>query len=226
MKDIGFKVWLKLPDAIRVPLDILRRRRYWNEAGVIFIHVPKAAGVSVSRALYGRPLGHFFARDIRRVCPVEFKDLPTFAVVRNPIDRLFSAYRFAKAGGTGEMGMANPELYQSEYFASFDKFVCEWLFKQDINRVDGVFKPQHLYFCNEDEVIVDKIIKLEQLDQGMREISTLIGRDIVFGHHNKSQELPFMIRSSETRKIIAHIYKKDFEILGYSSEQTSLLLST
>lgn len=65
MKDIAFRIWRTLPDSVRVPLDILRRCPRWKATGVIFVHVPKAAGVSVSRALYGRPLGHFRALDIR-----------------------------------------------------------------------------------------------------------------------------------------------------------------
>lgn len=202
-----------------MPLDILRRCLRWKAAGVIFIHVPKAAGVSVSRALYGRPLGHFRAMDIRRICPGTFDGLLTFGVVRHPVDRLYSAYRFAKAGGTSEMGMKNPRMYQSEYFSSFDKFVCEWLPEQDINKIDGVFKPQHLYLCDGGEVMVDKVIKLEQIEQGMRELSALLGKEIVLGHHNKSQASPFVVESADTLSIIERIYQKDFEIFSYSSEQ-------
>ena len=219
MNNLALRIWRTLPDSVRVPLDILRRRPRWKAAGAIFIHVPKAAGVSVSRALYGRPLGHFPAVDIRRVCPAAFSNLFTFGVVRHPVDRLYSAYRFARAGGTGEMGMANPALYQSHYFSSFDKFVSEWLPNQDINKVDGVFKPQHLYLCDGDAVIVDKVIKLEQIEQGMQEISALMAKEIVLGHHNKSQVSPFAIESADTMSIIKQIYQKDFSLFSYSSTQ-------
>lgn len=219
MNSLVFRMWRTLPDSVRVPLDLLRRCPHWKAAGAIFIHVPKAAGVSVSRALYGRPLGHFRAMDIRRICPVTFDDLLTFGVVRHPVDRLYSAYRFARTGGTGEMGMDNPGLYRSDCFASFDKFVCEWLPEQDISKIDGVFRPQHLYLCDGDAVMVDQVIKLEQIEQGMLELSALLGKKIVLGHHNKSQASPFVVKSADTLSIIECLYQKDFEIFSYSTEQ-------
>lgn len=215
MNDIAFKLWNILPFNVRNPLDILRRCPRWNAAGVLFIHVPKAAGVSVNRTLYGRPLGHFKATEIRRICPVTFKKLLTFGVVRHPVNRLYSAYHFARLGGTSEMGIKNKEIYRSNSFNSFDKFVCEWLSKQDINAIDGVFRPQYLYLCDGDEIIVDKVVKLEDIDQGMREISGMLGRSIVLGHHNKSQSSQFVIESAETISIIEHIYQKDFSIFSY-----------
>ena len=219
MKEIALRIWRSLPDGMRVPLDILRRCPRWKAADVIFIHVPKVAGVSVSRALYGKPLGHFAASDIRRVCPKTFNDLLTFGVVRHPVDRLYSAYRFACSGGTNEMDMKTPHLYQSECFISFDKFVCEWLAKQDISKIDNVFRPQNFYLCDVDTIIVDKVIKLEQIEQGMQELSALLGREIVLGHHNKSKALPYVVESADTLSIIERIYQKDFEIFSYSMEQ-------
>ena len=218
MKKLAFRIWSALPDSVRIPLDIIRRCPRWKKEGVLFIHVPKAAGVSVNRAIYGRPLGHFQATDIRRVCPSTFHDLLTFGVVRHPVDRLYSAYRFARTGGTNEMGMKNPNAYQSDLFATFDTFVCEWLPKQNINEIDGVFRPQHLYLCEGDEVIVDKIIKLEEIEQGMQEISALLGKKVLLGHHNKSQSSPFIVESAETLSIIDTIYRKDFEIFSYLKE--------
>lgn len=219
MPNFAHKAWRSIPDSVRIPLDILRRCPRWKASGVIFIHVPKAAGVSVNRTLYGRPFGHFYATDIRRVCPNVWGLLFTFGVVRHPVDRLYSAYRFARTGGTTEMGMNNPKTYQTAAFATFDKFVCEWLPEQDISQLDGVFKPQHLYLCDGDKVIVDKVVKLEEIEHGMREISTLLGRAIVLGHHNKSQELPFVVKSAETLTVIERIYRKDFEIFSYAVEQ-------
>jgi hypothetical protein len=101
--------------------------------------------------------------------------------VRHPVDRLHSAYRFARTGGTSKMGIKNPQLYQSKSFSSFNRFVCEWL-----------------------------------QFQNMHEISQLLGRNLVLGHYNKSQDLSFLVESTETLPIIEKIYKKDFEIFCYS----------
>ncbi len=221
VNNIPFKIWSAIPYGIRNPLDILRRCHHWKDSGVIFIHVPKAAGVSISRALYGRPLGHFQASDVSRVCPSAFNKLLTFGVVRHPVERLYSAYRFAIAGGTSEMGMKNPQTYKTESFRTFDSFVCEWLSKKDVNDIDGVFRPQYLYLCDGDDVIVDKTIKLECIEEGVREISEILGVDIVLGHYNKTSTTKPFLCSSETLSIIAHLYEKDFDIFSYSLEQYS-----
>lgn len=216
MRDIAFKIWRTLPDPLRISLDIRRRAPRWRDAGVIFVHVPKAAGVSVSRALYGRPLGHFLAKDIRRVYPDGFLKLLTFGVVRHPLDRAYSAYRFARAGGTSEMGMGNPAQYRTEAFSTFERFVTEWLPKQDIERSDGVFRPQHLYLCDGGDVIVDKVFKLEDIDRGFDELSQLLGRKVVLGHHNKSEQPSPEPPSEKALAVIAELYKKDLEIFSYA----------
>jgi len=219
IKNTLYRLYQCLPQSIRTEIDIRRRASVWSQYGCIFIHVPKAAGFSVSHALYGRPLGHFRAIDIRRIYPDLFSDLLTFGVVRHPVDRLYSAYRFAKTGGTNEMGMKNPKRYQSGYFTSFDKFVCQWLANQNLNTIDGVFRPQHFYLCSNNEIIVEKVIKLEEIALGMKELTRSLGRNIVLGHHNQSQQLPDTIKSTETWAIIEHVYRKDFEIFSYTLGQ-------
>lgn len=209
------KLWRSVPDGLRVPVDILRRRRYWKNAGAIFIHVPKTAGVSLSRALYGRTLGHFYATDVRRICPNSFRKLLTFGAVRHPVTRLYSAYEFARKGGTSEMGMRRAHLYRSSSFNTFDRFVCEWLAKQEMQEIDGVFKPQHWYLCDGDEVVVDLVVKLEQIDVGIRELARLLGREIAMGHFNQTQSSELLIQSPETLTVIQQLYQKDFEIFSY-----------
>ncbi len=223
MKRLAAELWQIFPDRYRVPLDILRRRSHWKSAEAIFFHVPKAAGVSVSRALYGRPLGHYYAVDVRRICPTLFKDLLTFGVVRHPMDRLFSAYRFAITGGTAEMGMENPYFYRNSLFSSFDKFVNGWLVHQPIETLDGVFKPQYLYLCDGSDVIVDKVIKMENLAQGMREVSSVLGKELIIGRSNKTQEMTLVIESKETVTAIQEFYKVDFDIFSYPLDPNSWL---
>ena len=78
-----------------------------------------------------------------------------------------------------ERGIKNKLIYRLNSFNSFQKFVREWLSKQDINVLYGVFRPQYLYLCDGDAIIVEKVVKLEDIHQGMREISGMLGRSIV-----------------------------------------------
>ncbi|KXJ59715.1 MAG: hypothetical protein AXW14_14905 [Alteromonas sp. Nap_26] len=215
MKKVIYRVWLLLPEFLRLPIDIIRRCPKWKNEGVLFIHVPKAAGYSVSMAIYGRALGHFYAKDVKRFCPNTFSDAFTFGVVRHPVDRLYSAYCFAKSGGTDVMGMRKPEQYSTAAFDSFESFVCEWLANQDLAQIDGVFRPQHFYLCDSGKIIVDEVFRLEEIDAGVEKLSAVLCREILIEHHNQSVEKNKIDISTETLSIIEQCYKKDFEIFGY-----------
>lgn len=219
MKGLMVGLWNRLPNAIVLHVDILRRFYIWKKNKVIFIHVPKAAGYSVNVALYGRALGHFYAKDIRKLCPKSFESMFTFGVVRHPVDRLYSAYRFAKSGGTAVMGMKTPELYKIDAFSSFERFVHEWLVEQDLAEIDGVFRPQHLYLCDGDEVLVDDVFKLEKINLLEKKLSVVLDRNIILEHHNRSKMGATEFISDASLKIIEGLYKKDFEIFDYKLER-------
>jgi hypothetical protein len=78
------------------------------ERGCLFVHIPKCAGVAVSRALFGGlggghlPVAHYQLMFDAAQYARHFK----FAVVRNPYDRLLSAYRFLAGGGTNAVDAA------------------------------------------------------------------------------------------------------------------------
>lgn len=218
MKRLIHKIWQDVPEQIRVPVEVLRRVHYWNTAGAIFVHVPKAAGVSVSRAIYSRPLGHFKAIDIRRVAPRTFNSLFTFGVVRHPLDRLISAYRFAKAGGTFEMGMKNPKDYVIDEFRSFDSFLHEWLVNRDPYALDGVFKPQHCYLCDDDQVIVDLVIYFENIERDIAIVGSRIGRRIELTHNNKTLAHEVGHVDKEAQRLVEQIYAKDYDIFGFDRQ--------
>lgn len=216
MNKILIQLWKSIPYKIQYKLDIVRRFPIWKKHNIIFIHIPKAAGVSVNNAIYGRPLGHFYAKDIKSIYPNAFMGLYTFSVVRHPINRLYSAYCFAHKGGTNEMGIKNKDYYiNNPYFESFESFVRNWLSKQDLNKVDGVFRPQYLYlFDKKNQLLVNNFFKLEEIEGCYDEISKKLGRPFLLGHNNKSDKGELNI-SKDLRELIYTLYKKDFELLDY-----------
>lgn len=77
--------------------------RTWSavrNAGVLFIHIPKTGGTSVCAHLYGRNLPHWTWAFYREAFGPEVNALPSFAVLRDPVERLISAYRFLRQGGS------------------------------------------------------------------------------------------------------------------------------
>ncbi len=201
-------------------LNLYRRRRYWHAQKAIFIHVPKVAGTSINHAVYGRTLGHYSALEIRRAFPRLYQDAFTFAFVRDPWERVYSAYCFAKKGQTESMGIHNPEQYQIPEFETFESFVFDWLDKKNIADLDFVFQPQHAFVCDSDgQVMVDFLGRLENIDTDMQEVAKLLGRPISVNTKNSSgskQRLKSQI-SPAIREKIAGIYRQDIEIFGYGS---------
>lgn len=72
---------------------------------LLFIHVPKCAGTSISHALYEKVTGHQSAALYMAWDPQRFRATPSLAVVRNPYDRfcsIFHQYRKSPWGGRAE----------------------------------------------------------------------------------------------------------------------------
>jgi len=207
--------------AIDRALLVRRRAHLWAREGVVFIHVPKAAGTSISEALYGRFMGHVRATDVLRWGPPTVRSLPKVAVVRNPWARLVSAYRFVRRGA----GIGGPyagrvwraEQYQRPEFETFQSFV-DWLADQDVTRLDQTFRPQTLFVCDASgEVIVDHLGRVESLEETHRFLEKHVRSLAPFSRSNRSGD-PVDYRSFYTPELVEQvrqIYADDARILGY-----------
>jgi hypothetical protein len=68
---------------------------------LIFVHVPRVAGTSISSALFGpRNTMHHSIRYYKTVHPRSYESAESFAVLRDPFARFASSYAFVRAGGT------------------------------------------------------------------------------------------------------------------------------
>lgn len=192
---------------------------YWKKQGCIFIHVPKAAGTSINQALYGRTLGHFSADEIRHNFTEFYDKAFVFSFVRNPWDRALSAYRFAKAGRTESMGIANSEKYKAPEFKSFESFLFDWLSKNDLNHVDFVFQPQYRFVCDRDKkIITDYIGKVENISQDIKEVERVTNRSLKLGQSNKTQAASRYTESYHNQDMIdmvSSLYAEDIELFSY-----------
>lgn len=190
----------------------------FRETGSIQVHVPKAAGTSISHALYGGNIGHRRALDYHRISARHFRRYFRFGFVRNPWDRAVSAYEFARAGGTEWVRPIPDPVYGSETFASFDRFVREWLVGASLDEIDVVFRPQWTFLCDEQgRLLVDHVGRVERFADDLAVVEDALGRPIRPERLNQTDRA---VRSAdyytpETRDMVADVYQRDIEMFGY-----------
>ena len=165
----------------------------------IFIHIPKAAGTSIERAfmddlgldmdnrhalilgentnknLGPRRISHLTASeyfDLHFVSQEIYDEYFTFSIVRHPVDRLYSIYKYRT---------------YSDYI-TFDRFVKVKLPELIDSKTESFFyKSQYDYiFCNK-YPCVDFIGKLENLNEDFKIIKDNTGLKSNLKHHNKSK---------------------------------------
>lgn len=174
---------------IKHKINLFRRYPHWKGQDCIYIHIPKAAGTSLNKAIYGRTLGHYTADEIQSLFPTLFGKAFVFSFVRNPWDRVLSAYRFAKVGKTNSMGMYRPEQYKIPQFESFERFLFEWLANQNLNKLDFVFQPQSKFVVNKQgNLLTDYIGKVESLNADIKYVETKLGKALSVGRENTTSD--------------------------------------
>ncbi|WP_336367058.1 sulfotransferase family 2 domain-containing protein [Marinobacter sp. C2H3] len=193
--------------------------RQVEDSGVLFIHVPKAGGVSVSQALYGCEIGHRRAVDYLAANKELYSSLKKFSIVRHPLDRAYSAYNYLKKGGMPKY-KADAEFSKFiNRFPSFDAFVFDWLSKPGKVNCYIHFLPQtHFVTDFSGKLLVDKLGKLEHLDALLAELQTDWRLDLQVEHLNASRTSdsgPAVCH--ETVQLLQSIYQSDYESFGYET---------
>lgn len=134
-----------------------------RDTGVLFIHVPKNAGTSICESLYGRQIKHETVRHYAMVAP-DLLDLPSFAIVRDPIARFLSAYRYARSGGTRDRAVAPAFHARYRGFACIDDAIHHLATARSPFDIDHIFRPQTWYLTDaRGECRIDTLVPYEAL---------------------------------------------------------------
>lgn len=182
------------------------------EKKCIFFHIPKTAGISISNSIFGdvkwghRSVSFYKSHYGEKV----FNSLYKFCFVRNPYDRLFSAFTFLKKGGINNQDLEFSNSYLQE-FASFDEFVLKGLEKEEI--INWVhFKPQYTFVCDDnDNIVMDFVGKMENLNADFNTVCKHLKIDSELQKLNMSfaKKNEF---SEEVKAMIKLKYQKDFNL--------------
>lgn len=190
----------------------------FDDSQSIFIHIPKCAGVSVNKALYGNLAGgHATYNYYTKVFnPNEISTYFKFTFVRNPWDRLVSAYFFLKKGGFNNKDKEWFDKELSQY-STFEEFIIKWLSKENIEKWHH-FRPQCSYICDYmGEIKVDYIGYLENINNDFEFIKNKLGLKVDLPNNNKSEHASYKkYYTLETQKIVSEIYDQDIKMFGYT----------
>ncbi|MCF1457730.1 MAG: sulfotransferase family protein [Shewanella sp.] len=213
-----------------------------NSKNFIFVHVPKAAGTSVTSALsdyttykdleiggtifgekvqqaYIERFGlakHSPASNIKDVIGiVEWDKMFSFSIVRNPYTRVISTYKFLiKWSGT-------PEAIRKEVseFNDINDYINSGIWDRTPGP-DNIFRPQVFWLTDRDDrenLLVKYIGKCEDLDSHLSVIKSRIeGVDIAATLTPKLNSTEGDLElSKESISRINEFYERDFRLLGY-----------
>ncbi|MBN2087436.1 sulfotransferase family 2 domain-containing protein [Candidatus Peregrinibacteria bacterium] len=218
--------------------DIIKKRMVsedysfmsYDKYHCIFIHIPKTAGVSITRTLFGHLIGHFSVAEYQIVfSKKEFNSYFKFAIVRNPWDRVFSAYNFLKNGGMTEEDKewANKNISQ---YTNFNDFIKNGLKKPSILKWRH-FLPQCDFICvpHSNKPLVDFIGHFENINEDFQYIKKKMSLDdnLILKHENVNPGKKLDYRDyydDKAQKIVSEVYKNDIKILGYNFDSSSISL--
>ncbi len=180
----------------------------------IFIHINKAGGTSIETVL--RPGAIFrkhymIAREIRKIAKKKWDRYFTFAIVRNPWDKMASLYRYRR--GISLI----PKLWSFDTFIhKLDTLNNSSPSKSSRNLLRTTNQLEH---CIDDsgKVILDYIGRFENIKQEWQKISNIIGCKKPLPHvkATKRHQHYSLYYSDELKDIVANRFDRDIEYFNY-----------
>ncbi|ULO01700.1 sulfotransferase family protein [Campylobacter sp. RM5004] len=205
---------------------------FQDKYGCIFIHVPKVAGTSIERVIFETDkwlVGHKKAIVYIKQDKNKFYQYFSFGFVRNPYDRMCSAYHYLKNGGAGGNDLEWSKIHLNKY-ESFRDFVLDLKNENIKNEILKYyhFIPQHEFLCNEqDEIIVNFVGFYENLNSDFEKILNILNMTRTMVWANKSEHNDFRTYyDKETYEIVKNIYLKDFQIFDYDIDPDNHFLNS
>jgi chondroitin 4-sulfotransferase 11 len=192
----------------------------FNRSESLFIHIPKSAGRSVVRGLYDvQSVEHAPAAWYQELDHEKYDSFFKFTIVRNPWDRVVSAYSYFKKGGSPSSKDDKQWSIFINQFDSFDDFVCNWISPANIMR-HALFTPQHTFITDRyGQVSLDFIGRFETLQSDFQTIANKINPSAALPHINQSRSKPYSHYYTEkSKKIIADVFREDISLFDYEFE--------
>ena len=192
-----------------------------HERRLIFIHIPKNAGTSIIKAMGVENI--YMDKKIE-----EYKEhygeywdkYKKFTVVRDPIDRFISAYKFARMkesgwfSATGEEGLDKHVHYELCNEMDINEYVS-YLYKNP-TKFNRWIVPQFLLISNEnDEIEIDYYVRFENLNEDLSKIGI---KNIQKLNSSKIEDDKVIQLSKKSKMKLYTIYEIDYQTFNYKKE--------
>ena len=194
----------------------------FREKPLIFVHIPKTGGVSIRSWAIDRGLArkktesgnkHISANKLIKKWKAIDPNLQTFAVVRNPYDRVVSCWKYYTDKEKTKFSFE--EFVFAEKLERVKKKTDPLykIQKYKIGLIDSVVRDPMVNYVNDDTII----LRYENLNEDFKTIQQMV---------NQHDPLPMLNTSSKdkgykqyyndaTREHIRELYKEDFERFNY-----------
>lgn len=196
-----------------------------HEKKLIFIHIPKNAGTSIIKAMGVENL--FMDKSIK-----EYKEhygdywneYKKFTVVREPIDRFISAYKFARMdesgwfSATGEEGLEKHHHYELCNEMNINEYIS-YLYKNP-EKFNRWISPQTFIITNENgEREIDYYVRYENLLEDLQKI----GIDKIEKlNSSKIKDKNTIELTKKSKNMLYQIYDIDYQNFSYIKDTKQL----
>lgn len=185
---------------------IINKKEYDS---VLFVHIPKTAGSSISKVLNENNLDNWKREWPRHHDPYSYlkeaniidDKVFSFAVVRNPYTRTYSCYKqYNKTNQT--------DISFAEYLDNIKQ--------GKISKISPLLHiPQSFYIMDQDTLQIDRLYKFENLKELEEELGWKLG---FYNVGNYMVESYIEDYSNEAIKMVQYFYNSDFVNFGYSQD--------
>ena len=204
--------------------------KIFNDQGFVFISIPKTATNSIWNTVLSdpsyKPFQHAYAKKIKPIIenyyPSRWESLYKFACVRHPYSMLVSWYKYHKYHDDISQNVKNFYNCTFDEWANDRNFVTHW--EWDIHRNWNPLwtgeNPLHQWkwIYENDNCIVDKIIRYENLEKDLADVGKKISLIRSLKKLNYSNDKKILL-SKQTKQKINDTFNKDFVIFDFKMEE-------